>query len=83
MISDNASTYLAAADELHQLFDSLSLKQALEYHGVTWCNMAIYTQESSLVWGLLGETDWFNETGSQEDIGENLCHLTGPRGYCG
>ena len=36
MISDNASTYLATADELHQLFDSLSLKQALEYHGVTW-----------------------------------------------
>ena len=36
MISDNASTYLAAADELQRLFDSPSLKQALEYHGVTW-----------------------------------------------
>ena len=36
MISDNASTYLAAADELQQLFDSPTLKQALEYHGVTW-----------------------------------------------
>ena len=36
MISDNASTYLAAADELQQLLDSTTLKQALEYHGVTW-----------------------------------------------
>ena len=33
MISENASTYLAAADELQQLFDSPTLKQALEYHG--------------------------------------------------
>lgn len=36
MISDNASTYLSAANELQQLFNSPPLKQALEYHGVTW-----------------------------------------------
>ena len=36
MISDNASTYLAAADELRQLFQSPSLKEALEYRGVSW-----------------------------------------------
>ena len=36
MMSDNASTYLAAADELEQLLNSTSLKQALEGHGVTW-----------------------------------------------
>ena len=36
MISDNASTYLAAAEELTSLFQSPSLKTALEHHGVTW-----------------------------------------------
>ena len=36
MMSDNASTYLAAADELEQLLNSTSLKQALEGHSVTW-----------------------------------------------
>ena len=36
IISDNASTYLAAAEELTRLFQSSSLKTALEYHGVTW-----------------------------------------------
>ena len=35
MISDNASTYLSAANELRQLINSPSLKEALEYHGVT------------------------------------------------
>jgi len=36
VISDNASTYLAAAEELTRLFQSSSLKTALEHHGVTW-----------------------------------------------
>ena len=36
MMSDNASTYLAAADELQQLLDSTSLKEALGGRGVTW-----------------------------------------------
>ena len=36
MMSDNASTYLAAADELQQLLDCTSLKEALGSHGVTW-----------------------------------------------
>jgi len=36
MMSDNALTYLAAADELHELLESTSLKQALEHHGATW-----------------------------------------------
>jgi len=36
MMSDNASTYLAAADELQQLLNSTSLKEALEGHGITW-----------------------------------------------
>ena len=35
-MSDNASTYLAAADELQQLLDSTSLKEALGGHGMTW-----------------------------------------------
>ena len=36
MISDNASTHLAAAEELTRLFQSTPLKTALEHHGVTW-----------------------------------------------
>ena len=36
MISDNAFTYLAAADELKQLFQSLSLKDSLTRQGVEW-----------------------------------------------
>ena len=36
MISDNASTYLAAADELKELFSSKSLLEALSRKGVTW-----------------------------------------------
>ena len=36
MMSNNASTYLAAADELQQLLDSTFLKEALGGHGVTW-----------------------------------------------
>jgi len=35
MMSDNASTYLAATDELQQLLNSTSLKEA-EGQGVTW-----------------------------------------------
>ena len=36
MILDNASTYLAAADELEELFSSKSLLDALSRKGVTW-----------------------------------------------
>ena len=36
MISDNASTYLAAAEDLQRLFGSESLKGALEVQNVTW-----------------------------------------------
>ena len=36
MISNNASTYLAAADELEELFSSESLLVALSRKGVTW-----------------------------------------------
>ena len=36
MISDNASTYLSAAEELKGLFLSLSLKEAFSRRGVDW-----------------------------------------------
>ena len=36
IISDNASTYLAAAEELHKLFESNTLKEALAHQNVTW-----------------------------------------------
>ena len=36
MISDNASTFLAAAEDLQRLFESETLQRELEHHNVTW-----------------------------------------------
>ena len=36
MLSDNASTYLAAAEELKILFESDVIKEALGRQGVDW-----------------------------------------------
>lgn len=36
MLSDNASTYLAAVEEIKQLLQSPSLREALAHHGITW-----------------------------------------------
>ena len=36
MLSDNASTFLAAADELHELFESDKIKESLQRQNVTW-----------------------------------------------
>jgi len=36
MISHNASTFLAAAEDLKRLFESEALKEALECHNVIW-----------------------------------------------
>jgi len=35
MISDNVSTFFAAAEDLQRLFKSEALKEALECHNVT------------------------------------------------
>lgn len=36
MISDNASTYLSAAEELRKMFESDTLKEALESQNISW-----------------------------------------------
>ena len=36
MISDNASTYLAVAEELQRMYNSVELKEALEYQNISW-----------------------------------------------
>ena len=36
MISDNASTFMAAADELKRLFQSVTLHEHLTTYGVEW-----------------------------------------------
>ena len=36
MISDNVSTYLSAAEELTELFQSQTLKESLSKQGVDW-----------------------------------------------
>ena len=36
MISDNASTYLSAAEELRKIFWSDTMKEALAYQNISW-----------------------------------------------
>ena len=36
MVSDNASTYLATAEEIKELFESVDLREALGRQHVTW-----------------------------------------------
>ena len=36
MISDNASTYLAVAEELQRMYNSVEPKEALEYQNISW-----------------------------------------------
>ena len=59
MISDNASTYLSATNELQQLFSSPSLKEALEYHSVMW---QFIPKRAPLLQGFLGKTNRIDET---------------------
>ena len=61
MISDNASTFLAAAKDLQRLFESETLRGALERQ------MALYPQTCSVVRGLLGAHDWTHKTSSEEN----------------
>jgi len=57
MISDNASTYLAAAEEIRKLLDSDILKEALGLQHVT---LDFHSKASTMVWGVLGEIDRLN-----------------------
>ena len=61
MISDNASTFLAAAKDLQRLFESETLRGALERQ------MALYPQTCPVVRGLLGAHDWTHKTSSEEN----------------
>ena len=71
MISDNASTYLAAADELEELFSSKSLLDALSRKGVTW--RFIPKRTCTVVWGVLGMPHLVNKGLHQESAGEIVC----------
>ena len=71
MLSDNASTYVAAAKELEQLF-SLHKPELKGYQ------VAVHPQESPMVWGLLGKTHWINQVYNEEGIRQIICHVGSP-----
>ena len=72
MISDNTSTYLAATEELMSLFQSPSLKTALEHHGVTWNFIP-----KRAPW-LLGETSGTHKAVTQKGARKSICHPASP-----
>ena len=69
MISDNASTYLSAASEIEQLVKSTTVQDTL----VQRHNMAVYSKESPLVWGVLGTSNWLNKDDNEEGSWKNIC----------
>jgi len=71
MISDNVSTYLAAADELEELFSSKSLLDVLSRKGVTW---RFIPKRAPWFGGVLGTPYWVNKGRlHQESAGEIVC----------
>lgn len=78
MISDNASTFLAAAEDLQRLFESETLQRELERHNVTWR----FIPKWAMVWWLLGENGWSDKASHQEDTGKSICHAQAARDYC-
>ena len=56
MISDNASTYLLAAEEVTALFPSQILKASLRKHN-----------ERTLTWRILGKVNRRHQDNSEED----------------
>ena len=72
MISDNASTYLAAAEELQRMFSSEALKEALESQNVTW---HFIPKRAPMVRRILGTYHWINQAGGEEDTWQNICYL--------
>ena len=67
MISDNASTYEAAADELKHLLNSEEGSWSSRH------NVEIHSQKSAMAWRFLGEIDWTNKDCNEEDTQESPC----------
>ena len=57
MVSDNASTYLAAAEELKRLFQSASIRESLSRRGVDWH----FIPKRAPWYGGFWETYWSNK----------------------
>ena len=70
MISDNASTFMAAAEDLQRLFES----EILQRERTPQRHLAIYTQTSTMVWWLLGTNGRSDKTSHQENTGKSVCH---------
>jgi len=60
MISDNGSTYLSAAEELHSLMESRIFKEELGRKHVSWRFII------KKGWGVLGAIDWTLQVCNQE-----------------
>ena len=73
MLSDNASTYLAAAEELQNLLSSAALEN-LSRRGIEWH----FIPKRAPWLGALNSTD---QGSSQEDTGSNSCYIREPPNY--
>lgn len=67
VVSENAFTYLAAADELQQLLKSEHLTEALGRR----CTVAVYPKACPLVWWVVGAPYRINEDVLEESPGES------------
>lgn len=79
MISDNASTYLAVAEELQRMFNTEALKEALESQNVTW---QFIPKRASMVRGILGTDHRTDQTSTEEDTWQNIYNFEATRDCC-
>ena len=75
MISDNASTYAAAAEEFSTLLKSEELETTLWSHGVVW---KFIPKKAPMVWRFLGTHDWTDEELLKESARQITCFITSP-----
>ena len=78
LLSDNGSTFLAAAEELKMLLTSTEMAEALAHKGV---EMEVYTQTCPMVWRLLGAPHRLNQINPKEDLRQNTRHTKEPPNY--
>ena len=79
MMSDNATTYTSAVDDLTQLF-SEETSTLLGWE--LGCDLEVYSEERALISWILGEVDRADENGNQKDFRKNSYQLGNPRDDC-
>ena len=81
VVSDNASTYLAAADKLQQLLQSEQLTEVMGRRGILW--HFIPKRAPCMVWWVVGATNWINQDVSKESLRQIKSQLNcSANSYC-